>query len=115
MHYYARERRPALVCRAPRSGAVVPHVLERHLLYLLMLARAAVLRLDCHTFKLFFVQHARNYCLGMLDYMGFTVIYTTLGQHLSYVFWKRRPSVIWSIVLQAFLEQIAPLQGVSLT
>lgn len=115
MHYYTRERRPALVGPAAGQAAAVPHALERHLLYLLMLARAAVLRLECHAFKLFFVQHARNYCLGMLDYMGFVIIYTTLGQHLSYVFWKRRPSVIWSIVLQAFLEQIVPLQGVSLT
>lgn len=115
MHYYTRERRPALVGAAVRRAASVSNALERHLLYLLMLARATALRLECHAFKLFFVQHARNYCLGMLDYMGFVIIYTTLGQHLSYVFWKRRPSVIWSIVLQAFLEQIVPLQGVALT
>lgn len=115
MHYYTRERPFLAVRPAGRKAAIVPGALERHFLYMLMVVRAAVLRLECHAFKLFFVQHARNYCLGMIDYLGFVILYTTLGQHLSYVFWKRRPSVIWSIVLQAFLEQILPLQGIAIT
>jgi hypothetical protein len=73
--------RPAVL-----SATVVSQALERDLLYVLMVGRATVLRLEYHSFKLFFVQHARNYCLGMLDYMDFVLLYTTLGQHLSYVF-----------------------------
>jgi hypothetical protein len=93
VHYYLR----GPLVAAPRGSGrawVGSQVLERHLLYSLMLARAATLRVECHAFKLFFVQHARNYCLGLLDYLGFVLLYTTLGQHLSYVFWKRRPSVV---------------------
>jgi hypothetical protein len=86
VHYYTRERQSVSARPAAWGATVVPHILERHLLYMLMLVRAALLRLECHAFKLFFVQHARNYCLGMLDYTGFVIIYTTLGQHLSYVF-----------------------------
>lgn len=115
MHYSTRERRVSVMGQAVRRVSPVPQALERHFLYMLLLAQAAVLRVECHAFKLFFVQHARNYCLGLVDYLGFVLLYTTLGQHLSYVFWKRRPSVIWSIVLQAFLEQITPLQGIAIT
>lgn len=86
MHYYTRERRALAVGPLAGSGVSAALALERHFLYMLLLARAAVLRLECHAFKLFFVQHPRNYCLGMMDYLGFTVLYTTLGQHLSYVF-----------------------------
>ena len=89
-----RERRVSALGAAARSAVVPAQSLERHLLYVLLLARATALRVECHAFKLFFVQHARNYCLGLLDYLGFVLLYTTLGQHLSYVFWKRRPSVI---------------------
>jgi hypothetical protein len=110
-----RERRVSVLGPAARRVVPVPQVLERHFLYALLLARATVLQVECHAFKLFFVQHARNHCLGLVDYLGFVLLYTTLGQHLSYVFWKRRPSVIWSIVLQAFLEQIVPLQGIAIT
>lgn len=115
MHYAMRERRVSALGQAARRVVPVPQALERHFLYALLLARAALLRVECHAFKLFFVQHARNYCLGLVDYLGFVLLYTTLGQHLAYVFWKRRPSVIWSIVLQAFLEQIVPLQGIAIT
>lgn len=86
MHYYTREHRPMLAQPVVPTAAIIPYALERHLLYMLMFVRALVLRLEYHSFKLFFVQHARNYCLGMMDYMGFALIYTTLGQHLSYVF-----------------------------
>jgi hypothetical protein len=84
MHYYLRGRAVASPRRLGRS--LCPQAAERHFMYVLMLARAATLRMECHAFKLFFVQHARNYCLGLLDYLGFVLLYTTLGQHLSYVF-----------------------------
>lgn len=94
MHYFVRERRVSALVPSVRGASVVSQAMERHFVYMLLLARAAVLRVECHAFKLFFVQHPRNYCLGLLDYLGFVLLYTTLGQHLSYVFWKRRPSVI---------------------
>lgn len=78
---YAMPRIAAL--RSAGAGAAL---VEPFYLRLLALARVGRLRLRCAILKIFFLQHPRNYCLGVGDDVRAVLLYTSLGRHLAYMF-----------------------------
>jgi hypothetical protein len=54
--------------------------------------------------RLFFLQRPRNCSAGAALGSEYVFFHTTLGRYLAYVFWRRRPAVVWSILLQVLLR-----------
>jgi hypothetical protein len=54
--------------------------------------------------RLSFVQRPRNCSVSTALGVEYVFFHTTLGRYLAYVFWRRRPAVVWSILLQVLLR-----------